>query len=108
VPRLRPRLLVRGRPDGAAGQLQGRPRGTAISGWEGRLSAAALALSASLSQRSPKVRRSAASSGELANFARRAHSAAWAWQYFTYDITRSQHSAQGALAVPASHSSPRP
>jgi len=51
-----------------------------------------------LSQRSPKLRRSAASSGELANFARRAHSVAWAWQYFTYDdITRSQHLARARL-----------
>jgi hypothetical protein len=54
----------------------------------------AFALSANLSQRSPKARRSAAICGELANFARRAHSAACARQYITYDdITRSQHTA---------------
>jgi len=54
----------------------------------------AFALSANLSQRSPKARRSAAIFGELANFARRAHSAACARQYITYDdITRSQHAA---------------
>jgi hypothetical protein len=52
----------------------------------------ALAFSANPSQRSPKARRSAAICGELANFARRAHSAACARQYITYDdITRSQH-----------------
>jgi hypothetical protein len=43
----------------------------------------AFAFSAKRNQRSPKLRRSAASSGELANFARRAHSAAWARQYIT-------------------------
>jgi hypothetical protein len=52
----------------------------------------AFAFSANRSQRRPKARRSAAISGELANFARRAHSAACARQYITYDdITRSQH-----------------
>jgi hypothetical protein len=51
----------------------------------------AFAFSANRSQRSPNLRRSAATSGELANFARRTHSAAWAWQYITYeDITRPQ------------------
>jgi len=66
----------------------------------GRPSGVACAFSASLSQRSPKLRRSAASSGELANFARRAHSAAWALQYFTYDdITRSRHMASAPHAV---------
>jgi hypothetical protein len=44
----------------------------------GRL--AARAFSASFSQRRPKFRRSSAMSGELASLARRAHSAAWAWQ----------------------------
>jgi len=43
---------------------------------------AACAFSASLSQRSPKLRQLAAISGELANLARRAHSAAWARQYY--------------------------
>jgi len=41
---------------------------------------AARAFSASFSQRRPKFRRSSAMSGELASLARRAHSAAWAWQ----------------------------
>jgi hypothetical protein len=60
----------------------------------------ALAFSANLSQRSPKARRSAAICGELANFARRAHSAACARQYITYDdITRSQHT-YGQRAAP--------
>jgi hypothetical protein len=45
----------------------------------------ARAFSASLSHRIPKLRRSAATSGELASFARRAHSAACSWQYFAYD-----------------------
>jgi hypothetical protein len=49
----------------------------------GRL--AASAFSASFSHRSPKFRRSAAISGELASLARRAHSAAWTWQYLAYD-----------------------
>jgi len=71
-----------------------RPRGVAF------------AFCAKRSQRSPKSRRSAASSGELANFARRAHSAAWARQYITYDdITRSltQHTRPTAphLSPPA-------
>jgi hypothetical protein len=40
----------------------------------------------------------AATSGELANLARRAHSTAWARQYMTYDdITRSQHAASTPL-----------
>lgn len=43
------------------------------------------AFSANLSHRSPRLRRSAAISGELANLARRAHSAAWSLQYFAYD-----------------------
>jgi hypothetical protein len=61
----------------------------------------ALAFSANLSQRSPKARRSAATCGELANFARRAHSAACARQYITYDdIARSQHT---YCQRPASH-----
>jgi hypothetical protein len=66
----------------------------------------AFAFSANRSQRSPKVRRSAASSGELANFARRAHSAAWARQYITYDdITRSHttHTDSGAAASPSAN-----
>jgi len=41
---------------------------------------AARAFSANFSQRRPKFRRSSAMSGELASLARRAHSAAWAWQ----------------------------
>jgi hypothetical protein len=62
----------------------------------------AFALSANLSQRSPKARRSAAICGELANFARRAHSAACARQYITYDdITRSQHAARAASRLGA-------
>lgn len=62
----------------------------------------ALAFSANLSQRSPKARRSAAICGELANFARRAHSAACARQYITYDdITRSQHT--HTASAPPSH-----
>jgi hypothetical protein len=48
-----------------------------------RLRGVAFAFSANRSQRSPKLRRSVASSGELANFARRAHSAACARQYIT-------------------------
>jgi hypothetical protein len=56
----------------------------------GRL--AASAFSASFSHRSPKFRRSAAISGELASLARRAHSAAWTWQYLAYDdMTRPLH-----------------
>jgi len=58
---------------------------------------AACAFSASLSHRSPKLRWLAAISGELANLTRRAHSAAWARQYMTYDdIARSQHHAASA------------
>jgi len=58
----------------------------------------ACAFSTSLSHRSPKLRWLAATSGELANLARRAHSAAWARQYITYDdITRSQHAASAPL-----------
>jgi hypothetical protein len=53
---------------------------------------AASAFSASFSHRSPKFRRSAAISGELASLARRAHSAAWTWQYLAYDdMTRPLH-----------------
>jgi len=60
---------------------------------------AACAFSASLSHRSPKLRWLAAISGELANLTRRAHSAAWARQYMTYDdITHSQHAASAPLA----------
>jgi hypothetical protein len=59
---------------------------------------AACAFSASRSHRSPKLRWLAATSGELANLARRAHSTAWARQYMTYDdITRSQHAASAPL-----------
>jgi hypothetical protein len=59
---------------------------------------AACAFSASLSHRSPKLRWLAATSGEFANLARRAHSTAWARQYMTYDdITRSQHPASAPL-----------
>jgi hypothetical protein len=43
------------------------------------------AFSASLSHRSPKCRCRFATSGELANLARRAHSAAWFRQYLAYD-----------------------
>jgi hypothetical protein len=50
----------------------------ADAGWRTRPTDAAFAFSANRSQRSPKSRRSAASSGQLANLARRAHSAAWA------------------------------
>ena len=67
----------------------------------------AFAFCAKRSQRSPKSRRSAASSGELANFARRAHLAAWARQYITYDdITRSLaqiHMASGAAPYPSAN-----
>jgi hypothetical protein len=82
--------------------------GAADAGWRTRPTDAVLAFSASRSQRSPKSRRSAASSGELANLARRAHSAAWAWQYMTYDddITRSQlcgHRRHRFLQRPVSH-----
>jgi hypothetical protein len=78
-----------------------RPRGVAF------------AFCAKRSQRSPKSRRSAASSGELANFARRAHSAAWARQYITYDdITRSltQHTRPTVphLSPPQTPSARRP
>src|SRR5262249_27894684 len=52
----------------------------------------ACAFSASLSHRSPKLRWLAATSGELANLARRAHSAAWARQYITYDDIARTHS----------------
>jgi hypothetical protein len=64
----------------------------------------AFAFSANRSQRSPKARRSAAISGELANLARRAHSAACARQYITYDdITRSQHTPARRLAIGQVH-----
>ena len=63
-----------------------------------RPNGAACAFSASLSHRSPKLRWLATISGELANLARRAHSAAWARQYMTYDdIARSQHAASAPL-----------
>jgi len=59
---------------------------------------AACAFSASLSHRSSKRRWLAAISGELANLTRRAHSAAWARQYMTYDdIARSQYAASAPL-----------
>jgi len=60
---------------------------------------AACAFSASLSHRSPKLRWLAAISGELANLTRRAHSAAWARQYMTYDdITLSTPHGQRAAS----------
>jgi len=64
------------RPVGASAEVLRAEGGAADAGW--RTTDAALAFSANRSQRSPKSRRSAASSGELANLARRAHSAAWA------------------------------
>jgi len=56
----------------------------------------ACAFSASLSHRSPKLRWLAATSGELANLARRAHSAAWARQYITYDDIARSHTTRTA------------
>jgi hypothetical protein len=76
----------------------GRAAAVAVSGLLVRPKGAACAFSANLSHRSPKLRRSAAICGELANLARRAHSAAWARQYITYDdIARSWYAASAPL-----------
>jgi len=78
--------------------VYGRAARIAVSGLLVRPKGAACAFSANLSQRRPKLRWLAAISGELANLARRAHSAAWVRQYITYDdIARSRYAASAPL-----------
>src|SRR6266446_5980444 len=76
--------------------VYGRAAPVAVSGLFVRPKGAACAFSANLSHRSPKLRRSAVICGELANLARRAHSAAWARQYITYDDITHSHTTRTA------------